>query len=264
MKTLNIARTREFEQMLSFCKPLSDHFGITYFWYYSISKDGNYTFIGTHLKWLEHCFENNLLANFPMLRHPELVDSGITLMKSSQDVRYQDTLLLAKEKFRLSFNLNIVEKTKIGLEAYGFASEISDPMQDQRLLNELPLLQYFIKAFKEKHPKLIEKMHEEQINLPDLLGEKFYERPATTFIPPDRATLLRKIGLGWILCLTPRERDILTLLPSCIHCQEIAEKLSLSTRTVENYVANLKSKLNCEKKCELIQKATTFIEVASF
>ncbi len=261
MKSLNIARTREFEQLQSFCRPLSDHFGISYFWHYTISKSGTYTFIGTHLKWLEYCFENNILKDFSMLRHPDLVDEGITFMKHCQDPHYQEMLRIAQEKFALSFNINIVEKTNRGVEAFGFASEISDTMQDQRIINELPLFRYFIKSFKEKHVKLLEKTQDEEINLIEYLGEKFYQRPSTIFVPSNREAFLRKIGLSWILCLTPRERDILALLPTCILCQEIAHRLSLSTRTVENYVATLKCKLHCKTKAELIQKAHIFIEV---
>ena len=35
----------------------------------------------------------------------------------------------------------------------------------------------------------------------------------------------------------------------------IAEQLQLSSKTVENYLANLKDKLGCESKVELIEKA---------
>lgn len=40
----------------------------------------------------------------------------------------------------------------------------------------------------------------------------------------------------------------------------IANQLQLSTRTVENYLATIKSKLCCQSKLELIQKAQ---EIAS-
>lgn len=256
-----VTRSRYHDQMLRFCQPLDDHFGINHFWYYNITKTGDYCFLGTNSKWCEYCFMDKRVAYFPVLRHPDLVENGIMLMKSCQDDDYQKVLDSAWEEFKINFNINIVKKNDAGVEAFGFATRYKDPQADERLINELPLLNAFINAFKEKHEKLFELLDTSRVNLVKQLGARFFERPKTTKLPSDRQSFLRKIGYGWILCLTPREQDILSLIPSCSTSQKIADTLNLSTRTVENYLATIKAKLFCSSKAELMQKALEFVSL---
>ncbi len=55
--------------------------------------------------------------------------------------------------------------------------------------------------------------------------------------------------------LTPREKDILKLIVDACSNQEIADRLNLSLRTVENYRLNLSLKLEAKNTASLIRKA---------
>ena len=55
--------------------------------------------------------------------------------------------------------------------------------------------------------------------------------------------------------LTPRERQILKLVAEGKTSRDIAELLSISTRTVEHHRANLLKKLNINNTAELIKYA---------
>lgn len=54
--------------------------------------------------------------------------------------------------------------------------------------------------------------------------------------------------------LSKREIDILRLLVQNMTAKQIAERLHLSKRTVENYLVNIKIKTNCDSKFALIEK----------
>lgn len=54
--------------------------------------------------------------------------------------------------------------------------------------------------------------------------------------------------------LSKRELDILKLVVKNMTAKQIAERLFISKRTVENYIANIKLKANCNSKFELIEK----------
>jgi DNA-binding CsgD family transcriptional regulator len=59
--------------------------------------------------------------------------------------------------------------------------------------------------------------------------------------------------------LTRREYDLAKLLVRGGTAKKIANTLHLSHRTVENYLANLKSKFNATSKAELIEKLIDFL-----
>lgn len=248
------------DRMLRFAAPLNDHFGINHFWYYKITFSGNYCYLGSHSAWSEFCFEKAMVSQFPCLRDPNTLQKGITLMKASANAEYKLVLDTAWKKFRINFNINLINTIPEGIEAFGFASRFNDSHADQRLLTNLPLLRYFTNVFRKEHKKLFQLIDDNQINLPNQFGPQFYENSITPVIPNNRDEFLRKMGFASILSLTPREIDVLKLISNGYPASYIAKQVHLGKRTVENYIATIKCKLACDSKVELIQKAQ---EIAS-
>jgi DNA-binding CsgD family transcriptional regulator len=250
-----------YDQARRFAAPLYDHFGINHFWYYRISLSGAYTYMGTHAEWSAYCFEKSLTKHFPCLRHPNVLGNGVHLMRAQpSDNQYKEVRQIAWDKFRINFNLNLFEKRTEGVEAFGFGTCFDDPRSEERLINELPLLRYFVKVFRKKQEKLFRLLEDNQIDLLSQTQEVFYERPKEIVLPFDRESFLRTLGCQSILSLTPREKEILKLLASGFPSSYIKEELHLGIRTVENYIATIKDKLACSSKVELIHKAQ---EIAS-
>jgi len=240
--------------MLRFSRPLSDHFGINHFWYYRILRSGAYSYVGTHAAWNEYCFDQSLLRHFPCLRHPNILGKGISLMKAGGSAEYKQLLQNAWGAFQINFNLNLYENTIDGIEAFGFATRFSGCEVDEKLLNELPTLRYFIQEFRQRHGKLFEFLWENPVDLATAMGEAFYERPKEIILPFDRALFLKELGCEAVH-LTPREKEILQFLANGFPASYIAEKLHLRIRTVENYIVVIKDKLVTRSKVDLIRKA---------
>jgi DNA-binding NarL/FixJ family response regulator len=57
--------------------------------------------------------------------------------------------------------------------------------------------------------------------------------------------------------LTPRERDIVTLVAEGQSSKGIARAMNLSHRTVERHLENCRFKLNVRNKAQLVAKAVT-------
>lgn len=251
----------QYDQMLRFAAPLYDHFGINHFWYYQITFSGAYAYMGTHAAWSEYCFSRSLINHFPCLRHPQALQSGVSLMKAGpHEVQYKEVLEIAWNRFHINFNINLFENSPEGIEAFGFATRFDDHKADERLLNELPLLRYFTQVFRKKHAKLFQILQDNRVDLSSHMGAIFYERPKEIALPFQRARFLCQLGCESFLSLTPREKEILKLLASGFPASYIQKEIHLGIRTVENYIAALKDKLSSSSKVELIKKAQ---EIAS-
>lgn len=250
-----VVSSRHFDLMKRMVRPLEDHIGINHFWYYKVTTSGLYTYLGSHVEWSEYCFENVLTEQFPCLRHPDLLPEGVNLMKSSSDSAYQNVLSTAWEKFQINFNLNLIKKTEDGIEAFGFGSRSNSPFMDQYLINELPFLLEFIRAFRKKNRKILDLVDSSQVSFLPYLGEKFYEKEKLPEFPKSRKELLKTLNLQPPFPLTSREKEVLKYLSSGFSSAYIAKEMGIVFRTVENYTASIKSKLHIDSKAELIQKA---------
>lgn len=252
------------DQMMRFVIPLNDHFGVNHFWYYRVTYTGHYCFIGTHAAWNEYCFENHMIDYFPCLRHPDTLQSGISLMKKGASIGYKNVLRTAWEKFNINFNIQLLKKIPEGVEGFGFGTHFNHQMADERLLNELPLLRYFINACREKHQNLFEILYDHQVDLSSYLGPLFTENRKILTLPKERESFLRKLGFEAISSLTGREKDVLKFISNGYPATYIAEQLTLSSKTIENYIATIKCKLCCHSKVELIQKGQELASIGYF
>lgn len=243
------------DKMIRFAKPLNDHFGINHFWYYKITYSGYYSYLGTHRSWSEFCFDNSMVQHFSCLRHPDSLQKGINLMRTSRNEDYQKVMEIAWGKFKINFHINLVNPISDGVEACGFASCFNDSQAEERLLNHLPLLRKFTKIFKEKNEELLGIAENNQVYLPAQFGPKFYERGPSFILPLEKDQFLKCLGFGQMIALTSREKDMLKFASAGYPASYIAKQLHLSPKTVENYLSTIKAKLECNSKIELIKKA---------
>jgi DNA-binding CsgD family transcriptional regulator len=247
-------------KMMTFVKPLEEHFGINHFWYYRVTNTGQYSYVGTHAKWNEGCLgEREDLLKGPYLHHPDTLVSGISLMKNIADPSFIEEITNASEKFGINFNFQLLKKTADGVEGYGFATHEKFQVNDGYLLNELPLLTSFIKQFRKSNSKILDIVFDNSIDLTSILGSAFYKNDQASTYPINREDFLRKIG-GYegILDLTPQEMLVFNVLANGYSAPYVAKKLSLSTRTIENYIATIKEKLFVDSKIELIEMSKDF------
>lgn len=249
--------SKYYDQFLKSAIPLKDHFGINHFWYYRITFSGHYSYIGTHTKWDEFCFGNEGTSEMKERIRGLRTTGGIQLFQASKlkNKALRNAFEAAWQKFKIRFSFSWCKSSLIGVEGYGFATYFNDPLVDERLLNQLPLLQYFAQNFQAKNRKIFELVNNYQVDLLSLYGIDFMASPEEIQLPCNKPQLLHKLGLGPVLKLKVRERDILSFVRSGFPAAYIAKKLQMSERTVENYMVSLKEKLGCSSKVQLIHKA---------
>lgn len=155
-----------------------------------------------------------------------------------------------------------MEKTTEGVEGFGFATHLSIDTFESLCMNEMSLLKLFVKRFREEFNPTLFKMKEECVDIASLIGPLFYQKNTNVPLPSvDKKLFLKQFQLTELLELSEREKEVLFYISKGLFAIQIAELLHLSKRTVEHYTENIKNKLNCYSKAELIQKANTFLSL---
>lgn len=245
-----------------FCSPIINNFGVNHFWYYKVTNKGHYTCLGSSLPWMEYYFGEKLYLPNPYLRNPANFQSGTSFIKQVKDYSYQKYVDIGVKNFNINQSLLFWEKAQDCVEGYGFASHLPSNTFESLCINEMPLLKLFVKKFREEFDPLICKMSEELVDIASLIGPTFYENNSNIQTSPiDRKLFLKQFQLSQILELSNREKEVLFLVSKGLFAVQIAEHLQLSKRTIEHYIENIKNKLNCFSKAELIQKANEFLSI---
>lgn len=251
-----IAGSTHYKKMQQSVLPLNV-LGIKHLWYNSLSFNGDLEYIGTHEEWYEYCSLNKWKDICDSQSFKALINSksGVQLFGLIPNKKIQTLMSFAKSNYNISFNIQIVQETENGVEAFGLgASSQNDSNVYENLLNELPVISRFLKDFRKKNAPIFEISKNNKFPLRDYLGADYFKPTLAKKL--DRRHLLAE--LGYDFTLTSREEDLMKFLANGYPASYIAEELNLSKRTVEGYINNLKDKLDCYSKVDLIQKAKEY------
>lgn len=249
-------------------KPLREHFGIGYFTYHRIDNAGKYTVLVDRPDWAEYYVSEQIFLTDPYLRHPSVYQTGITLVESNGSEEYKEMILKAGKKvLDMDMGAVLIQKNDQCVEFFGFSGNKKTSLLENIYLNRPQLLTSFAAHFKNKFSRILAKMEQESSSLIDLKGPDFTQNhPVCPDITP--STLLayyRDLGRGFEIekaeKLSPREKQCLKLLIKDKSAKETAAILQLSRRTVECYFENIKSKLDCWNKQEVLQTAKSLEEM---
>ena len=247
-------------------RPLEELFGVGYFTYHRIDREGRYTVLVDRPEWAQHFVLTKLYEEDPFLRHPDCFESGFLSMDTCGTEEYRKRVFQdGKEILNLDHSVMWIEKTADSVEFFGFAANRSSSILDQIYLNKPLLLNTFSQHFKkELHPILV-KMETEAGSLLDLKGASYLSKaPLQPNFPKEiPKTFLKKLGMRdeveKFSSLSLRERQCLKLLVEGHSAKESALSLELSPRTVESYLENIKNKLGCISKKELLVLGRTLL-----
>lgn len=252
------------EQLAEICKPL-EAFGIHHFTYLKQYQNGDRISLSNKPKWIEDYYNLNL-------HQSSLFEDSVQGSAASFNLWFGDYDLEVYRHGKMYFNtmhsISIVEHKKTSCESYLFATTPDNSQAIHYLSNNREILYHFIMYLKDRG-KLIFKQAEKHkmhvINQRDSASQKYTEwlqspewaqkmdaeksnffaaTPIHRFTFEDRH--VRPVNFT--------QRELLCIKHLLDHrtAAETAALLSLSARTVESYLNNIKSKLGCASKIELI------------
>lgn len=243
-------------------KPLQHHFGIGYFTYHRIDYAGNYTVLVNRPDWAEHYVGKQIFLNDPYLRHPSNYRSGVSLMENQGSEEQKELIVKnAKKVLEVDMGVSFIQKGETFVEFFGFSSSRKISCLESIYLNRPQVLTSFAAYFKKEMGVILKQMEEEAPSLVDLKGKDFFsDQPLCLDIAsPTLLAYYRDLGIHREIekaeTLSCRERECLKLLLRDKSAKETASILGLSPRTVEYYFENIKNKLSCWNKREVLQIA---------
>lgn len=246
-----------------------EYFGIEYFSYQKIDKNGNFICLTDRPELAHYCLENNFHVTSPYLRHPNTFHSG--LIFNDQTIRsttLPDLVKIAGTTYDMSNTVALIHKSQD--ESVEFVYLIGKPTNQvlhTLTWNHQILLDKYLAYFKlELKTSLIE-CHQEAISLPVHLPDNYHRsEPFPYQIPTTlQYKFLKAIGQQELVTkaglLSVREKECLRMILQGKTAKESATDLSLSARTVEYYLENIKDKFGCTYKTDLFNYAQIFMEL---
>lgn len=245
-------------------QPLKNLLGIPFFGYHRIDQEGKYIVLTDRPDWAEFYVEQKFYLNDPYLRHPNAYSAGACFFSHFASKGKEQMIQAWSQKLQADEGIVLIEKNLGSVEFFIFAGHHHNRDFSKLYLNHHSVLRHFSSHFKQELQSVLLAQEQEGYTLS--FSEKEEDSNGSLFDPQLEASkkklLFALMGheKEWkqAQLLTPREKQCLKHLFEGQSIKGIASALSLSPRTIEYYLENIKNKMNCWSKDELIVKVKQF------
>jgi len=246
------------EDFIGVCKPL-EILDITSFAHLRMNHSGEFGAIATNPEFMRN-YLDKAHYNADVHVNPKHCHLSNCLMWDVLDLKGQASQMIkdaADHDFKHIFT--VIKPTETHVDYYHFGTHLEATSINQRYVNHLDLLEAFIAYFTEKmkaSPDLYSAYDlKVSMNQPD---PSLYELDLLNSLSlEDKMDFLDQIQMNKIShknLLTKRELDYVPLILLGLTSKEIARKLNISVRTVEEYTAVLREKFKARNKMDLVAK----------
>jgi DNA-binding CsgD family transcriptional regulator len=248
------------QSMANFASPLLSQFNISWFGYIRLFPNGERMILNTNQDWLKQYIEQDLHND-----HIHTMNIEIDQLAPDKKVYYSLWSGLSESKsFNVLYNKNvfnglyIYRKRKAGSEVFSFATSVDNTSANDFYLNNLSFFNYVSLLFKDKFSHIINNLNEKiaispttSLDISSNTGFTIDEK-LTSFYQKTEIKRLFFNAKPYVYA-TKQECLCLDLLSKGFTEKEAALALNLSIRTVESYLNNLKLKLGCQYKSQLLE-----------
>lgn len=238
---------------------LKETFNIPYFFYIHITKERKCTLLGSNPDLVHHYCDEKMQNTNPLFVKTEEIGTGLCLYDSLDKSDFRGTMQQLEAKYGLKHSFVLIRKNESSTHFYGFTIPSNAREQETLLVNQAPVLKNFCSYFDTKMEPVLQKLAAQPVDLTEHLDP--FVKKSSFHVPKtflEDSKILKFLGLvtGQTLStpnLSTREGQLVAHLLRGKSASEIGETLGLSTRTIEHYTDNVKNKLGCYSKSELIE-----------
>lgn len=236
------------------CIPLKKHLDIPVLGYVKSFDDGSVINLHTNPDIIKNFYTKKL---YQLSTFQNSIDNYHTGFVISTMLDTHPTILKTRKSFQVGQVLTFVNKMEDAVEFFHFAAALSNQKIQHSILNNLDLFERFTLYFKEKAASFIKRGEQSKVYIPSSEIPNNFSNQISPYLKNDhiRQQFLNDCAVSPNqYLLSKRESECLHHLMKGKTAKQIAEKLSLSSRTIEHYLDNLKIKFNVLSKYELIMK----------
>ncbi len=246
-------------QVNQLCKPLFKNFNIQEFAYLKIFKDGHFVHLETMPSFANDYYALNLYPSLFELTHNARHYVVLSPLLDHPYISYHQDKLKSNIHLGINHQLNhrlyIIKNKPEFFEIYGFGTTETNPNMIDYLFMNIEMFNKFALYFKNRAYSLIEESYGSKTKLvdfttPPINNNLQCEHKENPYISDEISLKNYMISDTKI---SAREIQCLNYLAHGLNTKEIAKSLELAPKTVEFYIYNLKNKLNCSHKSELVK-----------
>lgn len=239
---------KHFLKIKAITDPLCKLLEIPFFAYYRIEPDGRFVSLSNDPEPFHfYCFEEKFLKN-PYLTHPRFFRSGFVFCPADPDA---SMLEIFQNQFSMYFFIILLRRRGESIEAFLFGNHNPDPKATVNIISKSNLLQKFASYFVREARFIIAEILNANYNLKNAKKEAFFIADPSIPLVTQNPSALK--FLQEIAPLSAQEFLCLELFKQGHSSQSAASVLKLSPRTVECYFENIKNKLGCSSKWDLLR-----------
>ncbi|SRR5579883_50100 len=250
------------KDIYNLCLPLQ-RLGITYFTYLKKFTDGSQIYLSNSGQWIEDYFKLELYKTSLFEDSPDSYNSGYFIWPKED---HSPVFLHARDYFNSDNGITIIEKNINYCEFYFFSGPVKATWLNNFYLNNIDLLKKFIIFFKSEGGRILRKSEKNRLHIHNASNLKSHDHfPNLKNERNVRNEFLSEINAMDIISqdkisikLSSREKEVAQNILMGKTAQRIADQLVISRKTVERHIENIKNKLNCSNKVELIKRLIIF------
>lgn len=257
------------EDIADICRPITQ-LDISYFAHVHIDNTSQFSALSNHPQFTEHYLKNHYY------------NADIHLVENKQVFNYViwDALEFAKAskalnneavEFGIRHGFTIMKQGTQGCDFYHFATHHLSPSINEVYMSQFDLLHLFITYFTRqiKSSKKLHSAYDLKFKLDptssgfttesvydgyaiETMREKFLlQIDRNSYLANNQHTIICK-STKEMVSLSPQLHRCFSLLLTGLSAKQIANKLNLSQRTVENYILKIRNLIGCRNSKELL------------
>ena len=262
------------DKLIDICQPLNKYFGINFFGYAHFLENGTYLDFCTNMNWQSnylrkygsHSFISAFVNNIYQHKVKYILWENTPNLPDSHKMTVFEKNMLAKFidescHYGICHGFTIYKYKNKSIEAWHFATTKENGKIIKFCINNIESLEHFILYFRDKASDLIKVDDVE--NLIVLQDKKILAKNPLQVTHDHQTQMFNKHAeiknfsmdtKHGVVLLSKREAECAKHLITSKTMKEIAKRMEISPRTVEHYLNNIKNKIGCWSKSELIEE----------